>query len=796
MRRLSIACALLLANAALHPSALHAQTPQPAPQQKPQQATGAESATFDPVRAEQRASALVGKMTRAEKVQFLSSIPSFSLGKATPPGNGAGLINGIPRLGIPPLAMVDSGVGTGTTGGNQSSTVFPATIAIASSWDRALSFEYGAQIARQLRAQGFGMGLGGGVNLGRDPRYGRIFEYLGEDPQLAGELIAQRSAGTLSEHVIPSIKHFVANEQETGRTVGSSVVDERTLRELYALPFEIAIKETPPAIRTGSVMCAYNQVSIDGSEPDFNCESSRLLTGVIKSEWGFAGEIQSDWGGVHNITKAFRAGLDEREDESGITLDLSEVPESRIDDAVKRRLYAMMQAGVIEHPAFAGGTIDYDAARRFSQHAEEQSIVLLKNERRDRNTKPALPLIPSALAHGIVIIGPDLDRALPVGGGSGNVRRYSTGTLAGSCLDKQGRPLPTAPPSECYWWDNPWLPVPEPLIHAIQSHLETSTAVTYIASTDPWKPYGVYTPEQRTKAVTAAHTASAVIFVLIKPGREQADLLSLDGANFGESFQYGGVLEKWGYCGSDMEGCVNRDLTEPAAPYVDQISMLKTVAAANPNTIVLIESGNPILMPWLSRVSAVLDAWYPGEGGGPAIANVLFGTVNPSGKLPITFPARDEDTPAWGTNGTYSMNPVFREKLEIGYRWYESRKIKPLFEFGFGLSYTSFAYSNLKVVRNADQSMSATFEVKNTGNVAGAEVPQIYLGINDPEEPPKRLVGWDKVFLEPGESRRVKVEITPRMQSIWDVSGTTHGWRYVPGSKVYVGASSSDIRLR
>jgi beta-glucosidase len=770
------------------PPALHAQALE--------HTSGAQPAPFDPAQAEQRASALVAQMTREEKVQFLSSGPTFSLGKATPPGNGAGYIDGIPRLGIPPLAMVDSGVGTGTTGGDQSSSVFPATIAIASSWDRALSYQYGAQIGAELRAQGFGMGLGGGVNLGRDPRYGRIFEYLGEDPQLAGELIAQRSAGTLSQHVIPSIKHFVANEQETGRTVGSSTVDERTLRELYALPFEIAIKETPPAIRTGSVMCAYNQVAIDGANPEFNCESSRLLTDVIKTEWGFKGEVQSDWGGVHNVTKAFLAGLDEREDESGVTLDLSEVPESRIDDAVRRRLYVMMQAGVMEHPAVAGGKIDYDAARRFSQHAEEQSIVLLKNDSADAKRTPALPLKPSALTKGIVIVGPELDRALPVGGGSGNVRRYATGTLAGSCVDRRGRPLPTAPPNECYWWDNPWLPVSEPLLEAIHSHLEAGTPITYIASTDHAKPYGVYTPAQRSKAVIAARTASAVIFVLIKPGREQADLVSLDGANFGESFQYGGVLEKWGYCGSDMDGCVNKDLTEPAVPYVDQVAMLKAVSEANSNTIVVIESGNPILMPWLSKVSAVLDAWYPGEGGGPAIANVLFGTVNPSGKLPITFPAHDTDTPAWGTNGSYSMNPVFQEKLEIGYRWYESRNIKPLFEFGFGLSYTTFAYSNLKVVQNADRSMSVTFELRNTGNVAGAEVPQIYLGVRDPEEPPKRLVGWDKVFLEPGESKRIAVEITPRMQSIWDTSGNTHQWKCIPGSKVYIGASSSDIRLR
>lgn len=753
-------------------------------------------ATVDALQVNQRAERLLSQMTNLEKIQFLSSAPGFSMGKATAPGNGGGYIQGIPRLGIPPVAMVDSSTGSGTTDSNQRSTNFPATVAIAASWDRNLSYQYGAQIAAQLRAQGFAMGLGGGVNLGRDPRYGRIFEYLGEDPELAGELIAQRTAGTLSEHVIPTIKHFVANEQETGRTGGISTVDERTLRELYALPFEIAIKETAPANQPGSVMCAYNEIAINGANTNYSCESPQLLTDILKSEWRFQGEVQSDWGAVANVTKAFRAGLDELETGGGRTLNLAQVPQSRIDDAVRRRLYAMIQAGVMDNPPKAGGTIDYVAARKFSQHAEEQSIVLLKNASNSNKETSILPLQASALAKGVVVIGSNADQGVLAGGGSGGVRVNATGTMANTCVDKDGAPLPLAPPSECYWWDNPWLPTPFSLVSAIRSHLPANTPVTYIPNTDKTKPYGTYSQDQLAKAVSAARGASAVIFVLSKPAREQADLVSLAGANFGESFQQGGSIKPWGYCGSAMAGCVQNGLTVPSSSYVSQVEMLKAVAAVNLHTVVVIESGNPVLMPWIDSVAAVLETWYPGEGGGSAIANVLFGTVNPSGKLPMTFPLRDSDTPTWGVAGKFDLNPVFSERLMIGYRWYEKKNIKPLFEFGFGLSYTTFAYSNLEVRRDDNRRLLVSFTITNTGKVPGADVPQVYLAVPDPEEPPKRLVSWEKVFLKPGQTQKVAIQITPRMQSIWDTSTSIHQWRYVPNGKVYVGASSSDIRLQ
>ncbi|MBN3819509.1 glycosyl hydrolase, partial [Paraburkholderia sp. Se-20369] len=242
--------------------------------------------------------------------------------------------------------------------------------------------------------------------------------------------------------------------------------------------------------------------------------------------------------------------------------------------------------------------------------------------------------------------------------------------------------------------------------------------------------------------------------------------------------------------GEDFGDLQSLGLANPS----NQDALVDAVARANPHTVVVVESGNPVLMPWKDRVSAIVAAWYPGEGGGNAIANVLFGKVNPSGKLPVTFPARDQDTPTWGQSGAFDTDPAYAEKLNMGYRWYDAKNVKPLFEFGFGLSYTHFSYARLAVSRQRDGTLDVAFTVRNDGPVAGAEVPQVYLGVPYKDEPPRRLVGWDKVALNPGEARRVHVSVSPRMQSVWDTS--RNGWRVVPGGTVSVGASSRDIRLQ
>lgn len=644
-------------------------------------------------------------------------------------------------LGIPDLNMVDSATGSGST--SQASTTFPATIAVAASWDRGLSYDYGRQVAIQLRAQGFGMGLGGGANLAREPRGGRLFEYLGEDPLLAGDLLVERTLATQRHKVIATIKHYAANEQEHGRMGGNSRLDERTLRELYLLPFEIAAKRARP----GSVMCSYNRLN-----GDYACENAHLLNDALKNEWGFEGQVQSDWGATHSTAKAINAGLDEEED-VGPSVYLTpaavrqaiangSVSIARLDDMVRRKLVAMIRIGVMDDPPKGGGAIDFASARRFAQAAAEQSIVLLKN---DGNQ---LPLAAPALAR-IAVIGGHADAAVLSGGGSGNTRNPVTGAFAGC----GGLAFGTS--TGCSWWRNPWLKVDVPIVAAIRA-LAPAAQVTFAGNSDQQAPFRAYTQQEIDQAAALAARSDVAIVVVAQPaGEDLGDLQSLALANPS-----------------------NQD----------------AVAHANPHTVVVVESGNPVLMPWKDRVSAIVAAWYPGEGGGAAIANVLFGKVNPSGKLPVTFPAHDQDTPTWGQNGAFDNDPVYAEKLNMGYRWYDAKNVKPMFEFGFGLSYMHFSYSGLAVSRQRDGSLDVAFTVRNDGPVAGAEVPQVYLGVPYKDEPPRRLVGWDKIDLKPGEARRVHVGVSARMQSVWDTS--RNGWRYVPGGTVSVGASSRDIRLQ
>jgi beta-glucosidase len=689
----------------------------------------------------QRADGLVKQMTLDEKLQFLVSKYPF----VADPAGGAGLIAGVPRLNIPDVEIADSGTGSAST--KMSSSTFPATLAIAASWDRQLSFDFAGHIARQLRAQGFGMGLGGGANLTREPRGGRGFEYLGEDPELASEMIAQRTLGTQSEHVIATIKHFAGNEQETNRSGGNTTVDERTLRELYLLPFEIAVEKSHP----GSVMCSYNRLN-----GDYACENNYLLNEVLKHDWNFPGIVQSDWGATHSTVKAIKAGLDEEEGtEPGPTwfnrLDVlfaianHDISEARIDDMVRRHLYAMITTGLIDDPPKGDGKIDFSVAAAFAQHAEEQSVVLLKNE------GSLLPLNAGKLKS-IAVVGAHADVAVGTGGGSADTLKPVTGFIS-SC-----RGLIFAQHGGCDWWKSPWLKLQVPIVKAIQE-LAPSAKVSFAGNQDEQEPFRAYSKPEIDAAVALAGKSDVAIVVVNQPaGEEFGDLTSLN-------------------------------LSNPS----NQDELVEAVAAVNPRTVVLIESGNPVLMPWKDKVAAIAEAWYPGEGGGRAIANILFGLVNPSGKLPVTFPARNEDIPTWGRDGTIAKDPVYSEKLNIGYRWYDSKKIQPMFEFGFGLSYTHFAYSNLTVKTLANNTMTIVFTVKNDGPVAGAEVPQVYLGIRDMDEPPKRLVGWSKIDLKPGGSRKVSITVSPRQQSIWSVD--VNDWKFIPGSRVYVGASSRDIRL-
>ena len=689
----------------------------------------------------ERADALVRSMTLDEKLRLIEpKYPSNAV-----PGGGGGYIEGVPRLGIPDLNIVDSATGSGST--SQDSTTFPAPIAVAASWDEQLSYDYGAQIARQVRAQGFAMGLGGGANLARESRGGRNFEYLGEDPLLAGLMLAERTKGTHSEKIISTMKHFVGNEQEAWRSGGNSQIDERALRELYLLPFEIASERSHP----DSVMCGYNRLN-----GVYACEDHHLLTDILKGEWHFDGQVQSDWGATHSTVLAINAGLDEEEGTDAGPAYFAPVPvrfalatgdlrEERIDDMVKRKLLVMISSGVMDDPPGGRGKIDFSAARAVAQRIEEQSIVLLKN------SAGLLPLRSTSLKR-IAVIGAHADVAVLSGGGSADTMHPVTGAFAGCDGLRFGEH------EGCGWWRSPWLKLPVPILKAIQN-LAPAAKVEFAGNRDEKAPFRAYTKQEIDDAVALAKRSDVAIVVVAQPtGEEFGDLESLS-------------------------------LGNPS----NQNELVDAVANANPHTVVVIESGNPILMPWKGKVPAIVEAWYPGEGGGEAIGNVLFGKVNPSGKLPLSFPARDEDTPTWGRDGALQKDPIYVESLKIGYRWYDSSGIAPAYEFGFGLSYTHFRYSNLVVSSGTNHRLSISFSVKNEGEIFGKEIPQVYLHLADKDEPPLRLAAWSKIGLGPGETKEVSMEITPDCQRVWDEK--SNGWRLAEVENLYVGASSRDVRL-
>jgi beta-glucosidase len=646
-----------------------------------------------------------------------------------------------------------SGAGLGVTDldrrPNGQSTALPSSLAETSSWDPKLAYEFGTVIGKESRDEGFMVSLGGGIDLTREPRNGRNFEYHGEDPLLAGKITGRELRGIQDQGVIADIKHYAVNDQETGRGILSSNLDKRSLREADLLAFEIGIKDSD----VGTVMCAYNKVN-----GDYCCENSYLLNDVLKKAWGFKGWVMSDWGATHSTAKAVLAGLDQ-EMPTGINLSTlkaavenGEVPVSRLNDMVHRILRTMFACGVIDHPPVVK-PIDFPADAAVAERVEEQGAVLLKN------AEGQLPLQASIL-HSIAVIGSHADVGVLSGGGSSQVN-----PVGGNAVPpKEIRKGPLAS-FNLQVWD------PSSPLKAIRAKAPKAK-VEYDPGTD-----------LATAAKLAAESDIAIVFA-----------------------------NQWTHEGADVP---NLSLPD------NQDQLVSQVAAANPHTIVVLETGGAVLMPWINRASAVLEAWYPGQRGGEAIANILFGDVNPSGKLPITFPKNEADLPhpvlpgpppptkeqmqaivnAPDRRAAYRaylkpfepINVDYTEGLKVGYKWYDAENKEPLFPFGFGLSYTSFSYSHLDTSTGGE--VRVTFDIMNTGSRAGAEIAQVYLGLPaSAGEPPKRLVTWEKVQLGPGETRRVSLRVNPQMTSIFNVD--KDAWEVLPGKyDVYVGGSSRRIRL-
>jgi len=681
---------------------------------------------------DERADLLMKEMTLDEKIALLHGVGMPTDDPVTPENaasnRGVGYTQGVPRLGIPGIDMSDAAYGVRSSGVNgRYSTALPSDVAAAASWDPDAAYEYGKLIGTELRAQGFNMTLGGGVDITREPRNGRTFEYLGEDPILAGTLVARLIEGTQSQHVIGDIKHYAFNDQETARNSVNVVIDKRAAHESDLLAFEIGVEKGHPA----AVMCSYNRVA-----GDFACENEWLLKEVLKTEWKFPGFVLSDWGGTHSTEKASAAGLDNEEpghtffgDKFKAAVEAGKISQSELDEHVHRILRSMFATGVIDFPRdrfvadpFAG----FETARKI----EEGSIVLLKNK------GGVLPLH-AATVKSIAVIGAHSDVGMISGSGSAQVD-----PIGGNAILPPGK-------GQTRWLEQVWFPTsPLKAIEARAPHAK----VTYDPGADP------------AAAAAAAKGADVAIVFAYQWESEGMDLPTLALPNY------------------------KLDSTD-----VDQNAIVEAVAKANPHTVVVLQSGSPVTMPWVNDPAAILEAWYGGSDGADALGNVLFGTVNPSGKLPNTFPLNDADLPHTAIVKPPAIR-TYDEGVEVGYKWYDAQHKPVLFPFGYGLSYTTFGYSALKV--DAGDTVKVTFTLANTGARAGKEIAEVYAALPaSTQEPPKRLVGWSKVELKPGERKPVTVEIEKKYLSIWDVD--KHDWTLAPGEyTIMVGGSSDKLPLK
>ena len=677
---------------------------------------------------DQRADMVVAQMTLDEKISLVHGPGGFQA--AGPRSNGgAGMIPGIPRLGLPDVQLADSAVGVRAAAERgRYATLLPSTIAGAATWDLKRAYEYGELIGRELRDQQYNSSLGGGVDLMREPRNGRNFEYMGEDPILAGKMLSEFVKGMQSQKVITDVKHYAFNDQETARNSYNVRMDKRTMRETDLLAFEIAITEAQP----GMVMCSYNKLN-----GDWACENSYLLNDLLKKTWGFKGFVVSDWGATHSTAKAALNGLDNEQPGGDVSrsrfgdalkkaVESGEVPMSRLDDMVHRIVRTEFAAGIVDDPP-KGRVVDPFRGADTAQAVAEEGSVLMKNAANQ------LPLNAS-LVTSIAIIGSHADTSVLSGGGSAQVD-----PPGGGASRFGGPPV---------WF-------PSSPLKAIGKKAPRAK-VQYNDGADP-----------AAAAALAKASQIAIVFVN-EPTSEGRDMRSLTLSN-------------------------------------KQDDLVGAVSAANPHTIVVLETGGPAAMPWIDKVNAAIEIWYPGIRGAEALANLLFGDVNPSGKLPATFAKSDDDLPhpavpgmqpasaaggPGGGRGMAGFDLDYTEGLKVGYKWFDAENKQPLFAFGHGLSYTTFSYSGLKASMD-----SVSFTIRNTGRRAGAEIAQVYASLPEAaNEPPKRLVAWEKVLLKPGESKFVTLKLEPKLLSVF--SEQKDDWELLSGQyKFFVGGSSRSTPL-
>jgi beta-glucosidase len=701
---------------------------------------------------EQRVADLLKRMTLEEKATMLS---------------GSGWMESAPieRLGIPAIKMADGPLGvrawfgssatTNTAGAPMKveTTAFPSGVAMAATWDTDLVNREGRAIAQEVKALGRDMILGPTVNINRQPLWGRNFEGYGEDPYLSGQLAVAYVKGVQSEGVIPSVKHFDANNEEFERHRIDETIDERTLHEIYLPAFKAAIQEGG----AWNVMSAYNKVN------GVHCaESGYLLEKVLKQEFGFKGFVVSDWASTYSTAPTVNAGMDLEmpggppmkamltrpqsimsgssggwlaADKVLAEVKAGNIKEAAIDDNVSRILRVIFLSGIFDHPHAGDGEVDTPEERAVALEGATEGIVLLKNE-------GALLPFDAAKVHSIAVIGPNA-AVVRAGGGSSMVRpKYVVAPLDG-IKERAAR-------------------------NAIDVNYALGVGMEGEDAAED-------TPEARAKALKDATDAAA-----------KADVA---------------VVVVGRYNKLESEGFDVKTMDLPAG----QDELIAAVEKANPHTVVVLNTGDPVTMAkWIDKTPALLDMWYGGQESGYALAAILFGDANPSGKLPITMPKKFEDSPAAANYPGKNLEVNYAEGIYVGYRYYDTRSVEPQFPFGFGLSYTKFEYSDLKAVnrielvgKNPIYDSVVTLTVRNTGSRAGAEVVELYVhdGHAKIDRPVHELKGFKRVELQPGETKTVQFSLDRAAFLYWNPA--TKAWQADPGTfEIQVGASSRDIRLR
>ncbi len=661
-----------------------------------------------------RAKALLAKLSTMEKIYLLSGYDSM-------------FTHPIPAQNIPALKMSDASVGVRVWG---PSTAYPASVALAATWDPKLAYREGHSLGRDARARGVNVVLGPGMDIVREPQNGRNFEYLGEDPDLASRIAVAWIRGLQNEGVAACAKHYAGNEQETERGSINSVIPPRALQEIYLAPFRASVEQG----HLMTIMAAYNRVN--GA---YSAQNPFLLTTMLRDQWHFRGVVMSDWGGTHSTLPSLLAGLDlEMPDNRYYNahaifplLGTGQLTMANINRHVLRLLRVMVAMRFLDRPQKIASIplVDPTSAATALQ-VEREAVVLLKNQGH------ILPLAASRL-HSIVVVGPDASPAVTGGGGSS----YTTPNIAPVSLLAAVRQAAGPGVRVRY--------IPYPL-HLGAPHMWPPSKLT---GSGPLPPL--------TAAQSSEIRAASVVIAAVGP--------------------------------RESEG-VDRKFEMP--DHQDQY--IQEVAALNPRTIVVIDAGGGVAMEsWIHQVPGLLYAWYPGENGNTAVAGVLFGKINPSGHLPDTFGKYWKDDPAYGHYPGHDGAVHFAEGIYVGYRWFDSKHIAPLFPFGFGLSYTTFGMTGLQVSASGQgrqRVVTASVQVTNTGHRTGAEVVQLYVRPAPAPVPRtfQQLRGFARVVLAPGQSERVTIPLHWRAFAYYDPA--SHAWRVPAGTyELAVGDSSRHI---